>query len=609
MEKKSSIKEVYKLVPDDYPTLYQKLSKVLGDANPFAKFSIGSGYYIWSDNRCNWHQMIAWSSYKQEAVKEALSTLRANLISKIGEKTTDVLLSIPDDGYLYFNDDEGDIKVLITGWGFKKPVRVSGEPHVEELVQKLPITLAFYYDGSKLPNYPFAIKLGHAVRKLHTGADGIWSVPDLGVGEKFLIYDLQNNNQTYSLEIVSGQFHYGIDLTQYTVVTIHAVADEQPVVNEQVVLQYHDTPYWVVTDANGKAELEIPLYEAEKLTAQLREQTKEIRIQPNNNYVDFVFETEPPVVNTEILVTVLSNGNVCPDADVTVDYDGQTYQGLTDEKGQYVLKVQVNNNQICNVGVVGYDSQCKALTDAPIHEFIFDKNITPPPPPSPAPAPSPCMVTPALVVQYESGDLLPDYPVTVEINGHRGSYLTDSNGKIVLDEVPAGELMTVVDGRDSSHAEEYELTEDQDEYLFIIPDEEEVPDQELKIMFRTVDGKPISCNEVTFRQEGLTDITTTLDEDGDVYLPANTFKTGKKVTASVKGWEDKYDPIPFEVLEDEYEYLLQEKEATSSWSKLLLQFLALFVTIAVVMLLWPFIENIAAEIYESIYHVACPYLN
>ena len=115
MEKKSSIKEIHKLIPQDYPEIYKKISDILGDENPFAKFSIGAGNYIWSDNRRNWHQMIAWSTLKQEAVKEKLVAIRANLNSKFGEKQTDLLLSIPDEGYIYFNDDEGDIKILITG--------------------------------------------------------------------------------------------------------------------------------------------------------------------------------------------------------------------------------------------------------------------------------------------------------------------------------------------------------------------------------------------------------------------------------------------------------------------------------------------------------------
>lgn len=598
MEKKSSIKEVHKLVQQDYPELYKKLSSILGDENPFAKFSIGAGCYIWSDNRYNWHQMIAFSPLKQEIVKEVLLAVRVKLISYFGEKQTELLLSVPDEGYIYFNDDKDDIKVLITGWGFKKPVRVVGKPIIEEIIKKNPVTLSFVYEGKKLPNYQFGLKLSNKARKLHTDTEGLCHMGNLCDGERYTIYDIMHDNKEYYLEIVPGKYHYDIDITEYTKVNISAVSDGNPIVNEPVSLHYHGTLYNSVTDSFGNSEIEIPLYEDEKLQANLREQTKEITIHANKNHIDFIFESTPlssPTVETDILVTALFDSNVYPNKSVRINYDGQEYSGITNDKGQFTQHVRVRADENCEVSVEGYTSQNKRLTDSAVNEFRFEKTTPPPTPPVPN------HLSPKLIVKRESGDIVPNYLVTVENSNQSNSYITDLNGKIDLPKVHDGELITVIDGNDSSRVTEYNITEEQEEYIFIIPNEEFFPEKKLKFKFRNKNDKPISCNGITFHQDGHEDTHAVLDENGEVYLSKDTFSADKKITASINGWEDKCNPIPFDLSEDEYEYLFQEKESTNSWSKILLQILAVLVAIVLVTLAWPFIEGLCIGLFNEIY--------
>lgn len=596
MEKKSSIKEVHKLVQQDYPELYKKITGILGDESPFAKFSIGAGNYIWSDNRCNWHQMIAWSSMKQEAVKEALAGVRTKFSSQFGEKQTELLFSVPDDGYIFFNDDEGDVRILLTGWGFKKPVRINTKPIIEEIVKKNPITIAFIYGGTRLPNYQFGLRLSNKVRKLHTEADGLCHMGNLGIGERYIIYDIQNNNNTYNLEIVDGQSHYDIDLTKYTLLNVSAFADEQPIYNEHIEIVYHGTQYNAVTDAGGHATLELPLYEDENLSATLRGQSKSTNIHADGNRIDFVFQTPlppPPVVETNVVVTVMIDGAACPNHNITINYNGQTYNGGTNENGQFVQHLPISDGELCNVSADNYISQRKELTSTPINEFRFEKCLN--------------KVVPKIIVKRENGDVVGDYPVTVETNGESNHYITDVNGRIVLPEITENVTMTVIDGNNQSHTEEYIVTSEQEEYIFTIPDEEPVIEHRLKLMFRDKKGKPIKCNGVRFHQEGSEDVNVTLDENGDTYLPKDTFKTGEKITASINGWEENYDPIPFMTDENEDEYLLQEKPSTKSWRIILLQILAVLTTVFAVTILWPYLEALAAGIYQGVYNVACPY--
>lgn len=595
MEKKSSVKEVHKIIQQDYPELYKKISAKLGNENPFAKFNIGAGTYIWSDNRCEWHQMIAWSSLKQETVRAALASVRVKLNALYGEKQTDLLLTVPDDGYIYFNDDEGEVKILITGWGFKKPVRVEGKPVVEEIVGKNAVTLAFVYDGKRLPDYPFGIRLLNKARKLHTGADGLCQMGNLCVGEKYTLYDLQDDNKAYNLEIVAGKSHYDIDLTRPATLLLSAKADGQPVTNEQVDIQYHGAAYNAVTDAGGNASVELPWYDNEPLTAKLRNQSKSINIQLGQNHIDFEFTTpvtEPEAVETDILVSVLFDSAVCPGKNVVIEYNGQTNTGTTDENGQYACHVQIADDEVCKVSVDGYTPQQRALEKIPTNEFRFEKTT---------PVSEPGKLQPILVVKRENGDIVSGYPVTVKVIETEKRYITDREGKIVLPEMPLEEVMVAIDGMDSSHTEEYTVTPEQEEYVFTIPDEEPDPEPQLKIMFRDKEDKPFAGKNVTFHQEGREDLTVYLDENGDTYLPQDTFCTDKKITAAIRGWEEDYDPIQFETREDEYEYLLHEMPAEHSWWMIALQILAVVAAIVVAVLLWPIISGACAGAFDGLY--------
>ena len=87
MERKSSVNEVHKVVQKDLSELFKTLSKKLGQDNPFAKISIGNGYYLWSDTRCQWNQMVAASDFERSVVQDALIQTKKDIASLIGSNT------------------------------------------------------------------------------------------------------------------------------------------------------------------------------------------------------------------------------------------------------------------------------------------------------------------------------------------------------------------------------------------------------------------------------------------------------------------------------------------------------------------------------------------
>lgn len=599
MEKKSSTKEVHKLVQQDYPELYKKLCNILGSVNPFAQFRIGAGIFIWSDTRCDWQPMTASNSATQKRIKEALFGVRQTVSAKLGEKQTELLFTIPDDGYIYYNEDDGEVKVLITGWGFKKPVRLSPTPPAPEPINVKDASIAFVYDGERIPNYTFGLSLMTQKRRLHTDENGVCNVGNLCTGKQYLIYDIQNNNKEYHICIVPEQSYYEIDITRYATLHVSAVLDGQPLAHETVMVQYNGSTYDSLTGDDGNTSIKIPFHEGVSLSASLRDKKEDIVIKEDDNYIDFILVSPPPVVETDVVVMVMLDSNICPNKQVSIEYCGETYYGATDDNGQFTQHLQVSHGEPCVVSVEEYASQQKELTDSPTHVFRFEKT-------TPLPE-RPVRITPTVIVQRANGDVVADYPITIETSDYTKGYVTDTNGKVILPDIIENEVMTIIDGHDDSHRETHTILKDQEHYIFTIPDEEPVPVPQLKLMFRDKDGKPIECDAVLFRQEGIDDITFSLDENGDVYLPSDTFATGKEITATINGWKDNYAPIPFATEEDEYEYLLQEKDSDRSWLNIILQILTILAATIVAIVLWPYIEAFFAGAYEGIYGVDCPY--
>lgn len=293
--KKTAVSDIHRLIQKDYKSLYQQLQKTLGNDMPFADIQIGSGFYVWSDARCEWHQMIAASSIKQDFVVSALTDQRQAIAQKLGDDTAEKLFTYPDESYIYFNDDDGEMHVLLTGWGFKKPVFGRGTADKQDINVKTgnPVSVSFSFDGVLQPNYEFGLRLAKQVKRFVTNDFGVHQFDDLQVGEHFTLVDL-NSNREFSLEIVAGQSEYDFDITNYTTVTFSAMCDGQPISGEAIDLDYNGRQYKAITDAAGNAAMQLPLFAGETLVATMRGEKTEDTVNAMGNHFDFLFNSPTP---------------------------------------------------------------------------------------------------------------------------------------------------------------------------------------------------------------------------------------------------------------------------------------------------------------------------
>lgn len=531
MERKSSVKDVHQYIKQDYSELYTSLCSKLGEINPFAKFSIGAGDYVWSDNRCQWRRMTDASELKQSMIHESLNQIREEVAGKIGTKTMEALFTIPDASYIYYNDDDDEIRVLVTGWGFKKPVRIKPVPDTSSLNKKNPVSISFSYDGVRLQNYEFGLRLVKQVKRLSTDANGLYHFENLKVGEHYMITDI-NSGEDFDLDIIEGQSLYDYDVTRYSVLSVSATCDGLPVIGEKVEISYHGKQYDMVTGEDGMARFQLPLYDGEVAIASMRDKSENAQISETGENIEFIFITE-------------KEHEDMADSEVPSDEDD---------------------------------------------EPILPANL----------------FNPHILVQRENGEIADNYPLSVEYAGETNAYSSNSEGIVSLSDVEGGQSMVVTDGNNPDNTEEYILDTEQDEYVFIVPDGESEMPKEIKVMFRNLEGNPIVCKSVIFRQESTPDLEVQLDDNGDTYISGGTFKINSPISVQINGWTNKeqYYPIPVTFEENEYEYLLQEREPKYllSWKTVLPEIFVVLVVAAFLWLLWPYFEYFCQRVFERIYY-------
>lgn len=587
MEKKSSVNDIHSLINKDRVRLYKSLNDKLGDQNPFAKFSIGGGFYVWSDAKCQWSQMISAPEQKQNFVRHALMQTRKSISSILGEKSAELLFTVPDDSYIYYNDDADDIRILITGWGFMKPVRISGGSDVDELEMKVPVSISFSIDGRKLPEYEFGLQLPKQLKKEATDSEGLYYFDDLNEGRHLVIVDL-NTNRKFDLVVSKGRTHYDFDLSSMCNVTCKVCAGGKPVCGEIARLIYGGRVFELTTDELGQAVVELSYSPKEEIQVTLRDQVKQDCIKAEGNVFLFDFEEPELPVRTDIVVSAFIDTLPLENKEVCISYGGKEYKGVTDSNGSYTQNVEVLPEQKCEVSVSGFIPEAKVLKREEVNEFVFSETSR--------------SFEPCVIVRNSDEQPVGSYPVVVEYNGHVSDFVTDDNGCVKLQEMTEGRRMKVTDGKHPDNFSIYELKYNEPEYVFYVPDPE--PDQEpmIKATFVEPDDSPILCDKVRFcEMETGREYSGIPDEHGSIEFPQVALPVDKVITAEIIESGKDTIRVDFTLDEGESEYVFQRKQEKFKWWRVMLHILAVIAAIAFLIILWVFLEQFSVYIFDLIH--------
>lgn len=616
--KKAAVRDVFKIGKEDYSGLYAELDKLLGNDNPFAQFKIGSGQYVWSYTKsdCEWLPMENASGLKEEQIRTFISELRNKVGTLIPAKYVDSLFTVPDDSFIFYNDDEGNILVLFTGWGFRKPTYVSTPPEKTSIKKHTLVDISFTYDGVRLKGYEFGIRLNRQVKKLRTTDDnGVFCFDNIKVGDRYQLIDLKSN-RTFDFEVENGKTHYDFDLTTYTTISVHADLDSAPLANEPMKIEYHGNVECPTTDINGNASLKVVYYEGENILVTMRQDRQNKVVEVDSNVFTFAFEKpvepEPLVeldsttITTNVKVVVLKSNCPLDNALVSVRYSRISEKGITDINGVWNLSLDVQEGEVCRVDVEGCESQERQLLPTEENVFTFsvpeaEEPTLPEEPDEPEPVDEPKKVNIQVSV-CNNGTPVYGILSSVEYIGDRLEGRTDANGIWECSvEYKEDEVCHVeASGYDS---QERQLNAGEDN-IFIFNKEDEPKDELITLMAADEHSASMGGARITLCQKGKQDITVVLNEQGKTEIVKSLFSVGETVEADLHWNNFDFSKISFTVDEDENEYLLQQQNTHKSGNVWLIIKQIMVVIAAVLVLLfviWPLFESLSYSAYNAIY--------
>lgn len=617
--KKAAVRDVFKIGKEDYSGLYAELDKLLGNDNPFAQFKIGSGQYVWSYTKsdCEWLPTENASGLKEEQIRTVISELRNKVGTLIPAKYVDSLFTVPDDSFIFYNDDDGNIRVLFTGWGFRKPTYVSPPPEKTSIKKHTLVDISFTYDGVRLKGYEFGIRLNRQVKKLRTtGDNGVFCFDNIKVGDRYQLIDLKSN-RTFDFEVKNGKTHYDFDLTTYTTISVHADSDSAPLANEPMKIEYHGNVECPMTDINGNASLKVVYYEGENILVAMRQDRQNKVVEVNNNVFTFAFEKpvepepsvepEPTTITTNIKVVVLKSNCPVDNALVSVRYSRMSEKGTTDINGVWNMSLlDVQEGEVCYVDVEGCESQERQLL--PTEENVFTFNVPEaeePTLPEEPDEPEPIDVSKKVNIQVsvcDNGEPVYSIQSSVEYMGNRLEGRTDANGIWECSvEYKEDEVCRVEASGYDPQERQLKVEEDN---IFIFNKEDGPKEKLITLMAVDEHSAPMGGARITLHQKGKQDITVVLNEQGKTEIEKSLFSVGETVEADLHWNNFDFSKISFTVDEDENEYLLQQQNTHKSgnvWSIIKQIMVVIAAVLVLLFVIWPLFESLSYSAYNAIY--------
>lgn len=621
--KKAAVRDVFKIGKEDYSGLYTEFDKLLGNDNPFAQFKIGPGQYVWSYTKsdCEWLPMENASGLKEEQIRTVISELRNKVGTLIPAKYVDSLFTVPDDSFIFYNDDDG-VRVLFTGWGFRKPKNVPIPSEKTSIKKHTLVGISFTYDGVRLKGYEFGIRLNRQVKKLRTTDDnGVFCFDNIKVGERYQLIDLKSD-RTFDFEVEKGKTHYDFDITTYTTISVHADFDSAPLANEPMKIEYHGNVECPMTDINGNASLKVVYYEGENILVAMRQDRQNKVVEADNNVFTFAFEKpvepepsvepEPTTITTNVKVVVRKSNRPVDNALVSVRYSRISEKGTTDINGVWNLSLDVQKGEVCHVDVEGCEPQERQLL--PTEENVFTFNVPEaeepmlpeePDEPEPVDEPDPIDEPKKVNIQVsvcDNGEPVYGILSSVEYMGNRQEGGTDANG-IWECSVEYGED-EVCRVEASGYAPQERKLKVEEDNIFIFNKEYEPEEELITLMAVDEHSAPMGGARITLRQQGKQDFTVVLDEQGKTEIEKSLFSVGETVEADLHWNNFDFSKISFTVDEDENEYLLQQQNTHKSgnaWSIIKQIMVVIAAVLVLLFVIWPLFESLSYSAYNAIY--------
>lgn len=532
----------------DQPTA-QKLNKSLNEKIGEGNFIVperemGAGYYQWKIPGTDWTSFDKLNEEDKSDVAEIFNKKKKQIVSSHqNTKLLESVFVIPDNKYIYAKrGDDGRWNIAVTAWGMKFPAKPSGGVITKYIstISKQNVKIAFLWEKRKLYNYKFIFNGWNRT----TSDDGFLYLDNsLKVGTE--CYVISDNKKRFDFIIEEGKEEYVFDLTTYFKAEVIVSMDDSPLDGAECSLEFGNKYFDLVTDAQGRAEMEIP-FQLDKngsISAQpeciitYKGTTKSLVPSEQDNHLIFKFDLktqETPTFN--VVVNVIKDDQPLIGTRCSVDFNDEEHFLTTDNDGKALInlpmKADEKNMPIahqpeCVVKCNGLDisKQPDSSQTEQTLDYVFEFKT---------PVESPVFDVIVNVVQ----DKQPAFNTScsVAFDGQTHDLLTNSNGQAVIklqmkadEQGYAYDIQPTCQVTCKDQTQKHEIVKDQNIVTFNF--EFETPKEQEFVYITLLDyGEyPISEIPVTINLKKKGEINLVTDSEGRCKLPKEWITPKEKI--------------------------------------------------------------------------------
>ena len=492
----------------------------------FAKLNVGVGFFEWTFTCPTEPKTLTEASEDEKtAVMEAYNKLAEDVVACFGDSYIigQRIMQVPNEDYIfYYTDDNGQIQIILTGWGFinKRNAFMPPKPPKKEFGQEpKPINIGFIREGEMLPNRAFLFKATSQIKpnELITSEDGFYHFDKpFKNGSEFIITDKESGKE-FSLTTDASLTEFVFDITSQTSVNISVVRDGEPVAGKNITMTYRGNTQTLATDLNGNAMAEVSFIENENITIDVDDQHETQIITPDGNTFSFALNA---ITSAPIVKVVDQNGNTVSNYHLIVNIAGEQTDKTTDENGLITLQAMKVGEQFYVVDNDG-GSQIFQVTEEN-EEHIYPVYIEEPVEMPPIPEP----ISPMLRVVDQNGNPVPGYNMMLANSQGEIPIQSDETGSVVLPPMNINDSFNVAD--QTGNAMTYQIAEGVNEFYFYV-NIPEAPQEEPMVRIRVldIDGTPLD-NLPVYVDTPLGTFSSMSDNYGYALFPASAFVDKQK---------------------------------------------------------------------------------
>ena len=363
--KKVKATDVYQIAKVSYDALFSALKRLLPPEEMiFAETKKGYDQLFWVHPEGGWINYAEADESLQAQIEEAVAQHRERVRTLLSSQPNlqvlvDTIFTTPGNDFYYFRFSEsGELQLMLSGWGFRKPVaRSIGHGTVHNTFEKKQrVVISFSSQGKPVPHYEFVLHIPALSRTLSkmTDDEGFFVLSDQAqIGSKYQLED-HLTEQVFDLVVEEGRERYDYDVTIET-------DEPQPEVTEPEPEPIIPTPEPLTPEPEPEPEPEpiIPTPEPEP------EPEPEPTPEPENPEPI----TESPIL--PILHVVGTDEISAPDFPIEVQYERQAWQFVTDQDGRGQLPEMKTGHQMQVTEAIDHATTSSYLLQADTLEYVF----------------------------------------------------------------------------------------------------------------------------------------------------------------------------------------------------------------------------------------------